>query len=650
MAKSSATKKIPTFTYSHADGVHTYTFPDVPIHDVRITIEHLIYDKFHRLMGLVTAYIGESTVNTAEINLLKSHDRVDFEADASQLDGDVPWSVYLQAIVPDLRTHVGNGRRPARVPSTAATAPAAPISTSQSASTSTQPLPAIDANNEDLPSIADEAWDALLAANNPPTMFRQGTPIRLEHDHKTGIRAVEVTASRLRYHLARVANFYEEDTKGNREPALPPMWLVDDMLARPDPPLPPLTRIVEVPVFAPDGTLQTTPGYHAASATFLDLPPGLHIPHVPQQPMTNDVALARRVIEEIWVNFPFSSATPFVDMDASAPAVDTVDKANIAHSYALLLLPFVRDLIDDPTPMHLIEASDAGSGKGLLAHALLSVSLGRQIGVLTEAREEDEWRKRLSTVFREMRAAVLLDNLRRPLDSAQLAAALTAWRWDDRRLGTNESIHVPVRCVWVTTGNNPTVSTEMARRTIRIRLDPKMDRPWLRTGFAHPDLLAWVTSTRGYLVHAALVLIQHWLASGKPAPQQTKLLGSYERWATVIGGILESAGIEGFLSNLEAFYELSDHEGTVLREFVARWWEKYHASEVGTSMLLSTAQHTEGLELRGKDEGGQSRSLGKLIAKQRDRVIGDKRVCMARVDHKVNQWKLIDLSPHHASA
>jgi len=35
------------------------------------------------------------------------------------------------------------------------------------------------------------------------------------------------------------------------------MWVVDDMLARPEPPLPHSPRITEVPVFTPDGHLQT---------------------------------------------------------------------------------------------------------------------------------------------------------------------------------------------------------------------------------------------------------------------------------------------------------------------------------------------------------------------------------------------------------
>jgi hypothetical protein len=118
----------------------------------------------------------------------------------------------------------------------------------------------------------------------------------------------------------------------------------------------------------------------------------------------------------------------------------------------------------------------------------------------------------------------------------------------------------------------------------------------------------------------------------------------------VIGGVLEAAGIPGFLSNLEEFYELADHEGAVLREFVGLWWDKYRSQDVGTVELLPIAQTVEGLDLHGKDDGGMRRSLGKLLAKQRDRVIGTARICMAGTVHRARRWKLIDLSPRSASS
>jgi hypothetical protein len=108
--------------------------------------------------------------------------------------------------------------------------------------------------------------------------------------------------------------------------------------------------------------------------------------------------------------------------------------------------------------------------------ALLQCAL-RQAGVVTQAREDDEWRKRITALFGEGHAAIPIDNIARPLDSGVLAAALTATWWTDRLPGRNDTVSVPGRCAWVLTANNPVTTTEVARRLIRVRLDPRMDRP-----------------------------------------------------------------------------------------------------------------------------------------------------------------------------
>jgi len=75
-----------------------------------------------------------------------------------------------------------------------------------------------------------------------------------------------------------------------------------------------------------------------------------------------------------------------------------------------------------------------------------------------------------------------------------------------------------------------------------------MDQPWPRLGFFHDNLLTWVDEQHGHLIWAALVLVQYGLERDRPAPK-SKPLGSYEAWSNVIGGILESAEIPGFLSS-----------------------------------------------------------------------------------------------------
>ena len=57
---------------------------------------------------------------------------------------------------------------------------------------------------------------------------------------------------------------------------------------------------------------------------------------------------------------------------------------------------------------------------------------------------------------------------------------------------------------------------------------------------------------------AALTLIRAWIAAGRPKGKKT--LGKFEGWAEVMGGILQVAGVPGFLDQLEAFRERDDPE------------------------------------------------------------------------------------------
>lgn len=195
---------------------------------------------------------------------------------------------------------------------------------------------------------------------------------------------------------------------------------------------------------------------------------------------------------------------------------------------------------------------------------------------------------------------------------------------------------MPVRCIWIATGNNPVLSGEIARRTVRIRLDAKTDQPWLRTQFRHPDLRGWIKENRGDLVWAALTLIRWWFVRGRPKAT-TQKLGGFESWSEVIGGILQTAGYKGFLSNLQDFYAASDTEGAAWRAFVEAWWGKFKVQEVGTAVLYPIAG---GLDLGEGLERSQRTRLGKLLASVRDRVFGNYRVSRGRQKDGAQMYRL----------
>lgn len=490
-------------------------------------------------------------------------------------------------------------------------------------------VPRIDVGNQDLRVTTPQAWAALKQANGQePRLFRHGgAPRRIELDEDGQPVLADLNADRMRYELARAAEFVAHTVDGVRI-VYPPKPIILDVLATPNPDLPALVGLTECPTFAADGTLQTRRGYHPAGRVYCFAPDALTRITVPAVPTINDVTDAKRLLfDDVLIDFPFK------------------EQSDRANAVAMFLLPFVRDLIAGETPLHVVEAPKPGSGKGRLIDALLRPSCGKRVMSFVQCEDDAEWRKAITTALRAGPPAILVDNVTKPLESGVLSSALTKPVWDDRLLTTNIAVKLPIRCIWLTTANNPVFSNEMSRRSISIRLDPSVERPWEREDFKHPDLLEWVETHRARIVRAALVLVQSWLAAGRPA-FSGKPLGSYEAWARTMGGILEHAGIDGFLGNLRRFYDQTDTETAVWRGFVQAWWDQHQTTGKTTAELLPLAVECDGFDWgRADSDHGRRVVLGKLLRAKLDSVFGDYRITSTGTIQRANVWMLTKMQP-----
>lgn len=489
------------------------------------------------------------------------------------------------------------------------------------------PLPTARADEGNLDRATARAWGLVLSANRSPWLFRLGgEPSWVVPDDDGRPVAVTVREERLRHMLAKLADWRKANAKGDLVPTPPPTGLVKSLVATPDPALPVLAGIVTAPVVGRGGVLLTEPGYHPDARLLYRPPPGFLLPPVPERPTPTETAAARNLLlDDLLGDFPFTG------------------EAERAHALALLLLGFVRPMIDAPTPLHMIEKPTPGTGATLMVDAIATILTGVGASVMTEGRDEDEWRKRLTAKLRQLPTLLLIDNLRQELDSSALAAALTAPVWEDRVLGASDMVRLPVRCAWVATGNNPAVSHEIARRLVRIRLDARTDQPWRRDGFRHPDLMVWVRAQRGRLVAACLTLCRAWVAAGRP--RGARSLGSFEVWSQTLGGILQVAGVTGFLDNLDEVIAASDSEGGAWRAFIQLWWDRFGSAEVSVSDLLGLAQSAEAsLPISAKNEHGLKVSLGAAFTKLRDRAfrISDRLIHLrqGKVLHNSQRWRL----------
>jgi hypothetical protein len=496
--------------------------------------------------------------------------------------------------------------------------------------------PEIRADGRQLDEVTAEALEALQAANQPPWLFqRGGALVRVRVDPQTDNPYLETLGvDALRGVLARAATWYvERPAKGGpvRVGVSPPNDVVKDLLTLPGWPaaiIPPLVEVVECPTFAADGTLIDQPGYCAATRLWYRPAPGLVVPPVPAAPQKRSVGLATcLLLNDLMRDFPFA------------------DQASRANALALLLLPFVRGLIDGPTPLHLIEAARPGTGKGLLADVIHIVATGRPASATAEVGDGDEWRKRVFAALLEGPRFVVIDNISGYFDSGALASALTARSIKDRLLQTSRMAEAPVRCVWIGTGNNVRMSSELARRTPLIRLVATVDRPWMRPAeeFRHPELVRWALAKRGALVHAALTLCRAWFAAGRPAGQVA--VGSYESWAQVMGGILEVINVPGFMANAPEALDHANDDQAKWTALVECWWQHFEGAPVCTGQLYPLVASEGLLEgvLGDGNEPSRRVRLGRALGKQRDACYGGRRILAVGKAH--NGATLYSLKP-----
>jgi hypothetical protein len=232
-------------------------------------------------------------------------------------------------------------------------------------------------------------------------------------------------------------------------------------------------------------------------------------------------------------------------MDRALVDFPFVSPMHKAHALATAILPFVRNMIDGPTPIHVCTKRLPGEGASLLMTVLMYPALGNSVARVPPPADESEWRRTLTSVLRSDPRTLLIDNARK-LDSGALAGAITSSVISDRIVGTSITASIPINCVWMATGIDLEMSEEITRRSVLIVLDSGTPHPSLREGFKIPQLQKWVRANRRILVVALLIIIQSWIDAGCP-PSRRKL-GGFESYAAIIGGILENAGIDGFLS------------------------------------------------------------------------------------------------------
>lgn len=470
------------------------------------------------------------------------------------------------------------------------------------------------------------------ASDDPRTFRKGGDLVRLSRvDDRLEMERLEFPT--LRNHIGRHFKLYQLDSDDNRElRSMATRPVVQNLLGEPHyRGFPRLRSVVHSPVYGRDWQLEASGGYHSGAQVWVDLEDTLE----GMAPNTDNLEHSIDLLtEHLLEGFPFDS------------------QASLANALALCITPFVRLALAERgarTPLFMVSAPRASSGKTKLSEAIGLIATGEIVDVMTEASGDDEWRKRITSQLRTGESYNLIDNINNTLDSGALAAALTQLEWSDRELGESNQLSLYNGGVWVATANNPQMSNEIATRTTLIRIVPEMENPESRgdDAYRHPNLLEWVDDNRGALIRACLTLIEHWIDRGMP-PASDAPDFRFSEWRDVVGGILETAGIEGFLGHRQRIMRKANRERGEWKSFVRVWWNKHGRSPVKASELVGICANRKMLEtVTGLGSRDSKRSkLGVALSDRDERIYAGYQIHVERDSHTgTNQYRLEPINP-----
>jgi hypothetical protein len=432
-------------------------------------------------------------------------------------------------------------------------------------------------------------------------------------------RICQLPIPTLRERLAKHAAWVSQQTtrKGDPKfvPSHPPTWAVAGVDARGQwPQLRHLEAIVEAPILRHDGTILDEPGYDATTGILYE--PNAVFPKVDRSPSRDDAKAAADQLLDLVIDFPF------------------VSDQHRAAWLAALLTPVARFAVDGCTPLFLFEGSVAGSGKTKLADLISIIRSGRTIARKDYPFDNDEVRKTITSVALDGDAMMLFDNITVPFGCSALDIALTGPVWQDRLLGTNTKVEIPLPTVFYASGNNIQIRSDIMRRIIPCRLAPNEERPEERGGFKYPNLLKTALEMRPQLVVAALTILRGYIAAGRPS-QGVKPLGSYEEWtALVASAVVWSTGFDP-LGSREAF-RAADEASSTAAAIVEGWDElpegRYGYTVGAVVKLLKAGDCLDRfgllrnafLEWSRNDDLPNSKIIGSRLRSLRGRVINGK--------------------------
>jgi len=349
----------------------------------------------------------------------------------------------------------------------------------------------------------------------------------------------------------------------------PPVQLVRMVLSRERRwAFPHVSGIITTPTLRPDGSLLAVPGYDPRSELYLL--PSLQLPPIAASPTRQDALAGLEKLKHLFREFSFQ------DKDGKG----LEKRLNCSVAISALLTALLRGSL--PTsPVYLVRASVAGTGKSYLVDVISVVTTGQFCPVITTSKNAEETEKRIGSILLSGIPIVSLDNCIHDLGGELLCQLTERPVIRIRILGRSEMPPCECHTVVFATGNNIVFKGDMVRRGLVCNLEALDERPELREFEA--DALDVVAADRGPYVAAALTIVRAYIAAG--SPKVCSSLGSYSAWSDMVRSPLVWLGEPDPVISMEGLRN-EDVELADIREFFSLWLE--YDLDLDTPYLTAT--------------------------------------------------------------
>jgi hypothetical protein len=392
-------------------------------------------------------------------------------------------------------------------------------------------------------------------------------------DAALGPIIVPASKERVADHLERTAAFIEILSADASCPPLPapcPAWLPPMLVGKQRwPVIRELRGIMRGPYLRPDGTIGGTSNGYDAKTKLLTVTDA-DWSAVNHDPTDADVRQAVEELLDVVKDFPFEAGSEDVGR---------------AVWVAALLTLAGRPAFDGPAPLFLFDATTAGSGKTTLAKLLSVIVRGVDPPLAGMPASTAELKKAMTAALLRGDAMHVFDNCTTTIGNEVLDMLLTSTNYQDRRLGTNETIVAEARMLLVATSNNAGIGADTARRTLTLRLRPLTDRPEEQEFDRDP--IEFAADNRERLLPAALTILRWHAVQGSAGLTACRPLGSFNGWSRAIRLAVIRAGLPDPVESQTMVRRIDDD--TRLRAAFLEAWEAWRPGFRGTARsMIST--------------------------------------------------------------